>query len=82
MRIGAIKPSGATSFKQTSLGVLSRTQLLPLELEGTKRGLEYIYTFIKSNQNGEITQNLFVKFMRFRLNGFSQNGLDCIEPPR
>lgn len=58
MRTGTTKPSGATSFKQTSLGVLPRTQLLQLEIEGTKRGLEYIYSFIKTNQNGEITPEL------------------------
>lgn len=58
MRTGTTKPSGATSFKQTALGVLSRTQLLQLEIEGTKRGLEYIYSFIKTDQNSEITPEL------------------------
>ncbi len=36
------KPKGATSYKETVFGIISRTKLLQLELEGTKRGLEYI----------------------------------------
>lgn len=36
------KPKGATSYKETVFGIISQTKLLRLELEGTKRGLEYI----------------------------------------
>lgn len=36
------KPKGATSYKQTAFGVISREKLLGLELKGTKKALEYI----------------------------------------
>lgn len=36
------KPKGATSYKQTAFGVVSREKLLGLELEGTKKALEFI----------------------------------------
>jgi|SRR5579859_506577 len=54
---GHTKPPGATSYKETAFGVMSRTKLLPLEIEGTKRGLEYIYDLLKASQTIEITSH-------------------------
>jgi Fic family protein len=36
------KPKGATSYKETKFGIIPRSKLLLLELEGTKKGLEFI----------------------------------------
>lgn len=36
------KPKGATSYKDTTFGVITRHELLKLEIEGTKKGLEYL----------------------------------------
>lgn len=58
---GHTKPSGATSYKETAFGIVSHTQLLPLEVEGTKRGLEYIHDLVKENENVEITPELIRK---------------------
>ena len=52
------KPQGATSYKQTAFGVISRDELLRLELEGTKRGLEFILLLLKSDSTVEIKQSL------------------------
>lgn len=52
------KPSGATSFKETAFGIVPRSKLLQFELEGTKRGLEFIYGLIKTNSSIEITPEL------------------------
>jgi len=42
MSTTSTKPKGATSYKQTAFGIIPRIKLLRLELEGTKKGLEYI----------------------------------------
>lgn len=44
MTKSSTKPKGATSYKQTAFGIIPHSQLLKLELEGTKKGLEYIDT--------------------------------------
>jgi hypothetical protein len=36
------KPKGATLYKDTVLVIISHKELLKLEIEGTKRGLEYL----------------------------------------
>ncbi len=55
------KPQGATSYKETAFGIISRSKLLELEIEGTKRGLEYIYDLVKGNKDVEITPELICK---------------------
>lgn len=45
------KPKGATSYKETAFGIIPRSKLLKLELEGTKKGL----VFISKTYNTEIT---------------------------
>ena len=49
------KPKGATSFKQTSFGIISRSKLLQLEIEGTKRGLMYLYDLMLQQKSVAIT---------------------------
>ncbi len=61
MSIDSTKPLGATSFKETAFGIIPRTKLLQFELEGTKKGLEFIYDLIKSRKNTEITTSLILK---------------------
>lgn len=61
MPTDSTKPSGTTSFKDTALGVIPRLQLLQLELEGTKKGLEFIYDLIKSGNDLKITSSLILE---------------------
>lgn len=42
MKKTSTKPKGATSYKETVFGIIPRSKLLRLELEGTKKGLELI----------------------------------------
>lgn len=55
------KPKGATSYKETAFGIIPQSQLITLELEGTKKGLEYISTLIKAGKNAPITPDLICK---------------------
>ncbi len=55
MPFDTTKPSGATSYKQTAFGIISRKELLNLELEGTKKGLEFVYRVLQKNNKTEIT---------------------------
>lgn len=55
------KPEGATSFKETVFGIIPRSRLINLELEGVKRGLEFILEFVKSTNNSFITPDLICK---------------------
>lgn len=49
------KPQGATSYKETAFGIIPRSTLIRLELEGTKRGLEHLYGLVKQKKSLEIT---------------------------
>lgn len=42
MKNSSTKPKGATSYKETAFGIIPRSKLLKLELEGTKRGLDFV----------------------------------------
>lgn len=55
------KPKGATSYKETAFGIISRSELIKLELEGVLRGLEYIHDLFSSNKNFKITPDLICK---------------------
>lgn len=61
MKTDSTKPLGATSFKETSLGIIPHSQLIQLELQGTKKGLEFIYDLIKAGNIIEITPSLILK---------------------
>lgn len=52
------KPKGSTSYKETAFGIISRSELLQLEIEGTKKGLEYLYGLIKQEKIVAITPRL------------------------
>jgi Fic family protein len=52
------KPPGVTSYKQTAFGTIPRDELLKLELKGTKKGLEFIHSLLKSDSNTAITPKL------------------------
>jgi Fic family protein len=54
------KPAGSTSYKQTAFGIISRQELLKLELEGTKKGLEYIYQIFDTERSVQISSQ-FIK---------------------
>lgn len=56
MKKSSTKPRGATSYKETAFGIISRSKLLKLELEGTKRGLDLIAKVYKQ----EITPDLIL----------------------
>jgi Fic family protein len=55
MKRSTTKPKGATSYKETVFGILPRIKLLPLELQGTKKGLEYIYSLVRTSDHVRIT---------------------------
>ncbi|MBI5356751.1 Fic family protein [Candidatus Collierbacteria bacterium] len=55
------KPKGATSYKETAFGIIPRSKLLNLELEGTKRGLEFIYRLVERYPATEITSKIILK---------------------
>jgi Fic family protein len=55
------KPLGATSYKDTAFGIISHSELLKLELEGTKKGLEYLYDLVKEDRNVQITPEFVCK---------------------
>lgn len=56
MKRSSTKPKGATSYKETAFGIIPRSKLLRLELEGTKKGLELIAKIFKQ----EITSDLIL----------------------
>lgn len=50
---------GETSYKKTALGIVPRSKLILLEIEGTKKAWDFI---LKKNANGEIILSLaFIK---------------------
>ncbi|MEK7451061.1 MAG: Fic family protein, partial [Patescibacteria group bacterium] len=55
------KPKGATSYKDTAFGILPRSKLIKLEIEGTKKGLEYLYNLFKREKEVRITPELIIK---------------------
>lgn len=54
------KPKGATSYKETSFGVVPRSRLLRLETEGIKRGLDFIHNLAVKNTTTTITPDLIL----------------------
>lgn len=61
MKQPSTKPQGATSYKETAFGIIPRSKLLKLEIEGTKKGLEYISEVISKDKNVVITPELICK---------------------
>lgn len=55
------KPKDATSYKETTFGIIPRSRLIQLELEGTKKGLEYIYNLVQEGKFSKITPDLICK---------------------
>lgn len=55
------KPKGATSYKETALGIIPRLKLLKLEVEGTKIGLEFIADSVQKNKQAKITPEFICK---------------------
>ncbi len=55
------KPKGATSYKDTAFGIISREELIKLEIEGIKRGLEYLYDLVQKQEQVAITSELITK---------------------
>lgn len=58
MKKFSTKPKGATSYKETAFGVIPRSKLLKFELQGTKKGLEFIHNLVGKNKNIKITPQL------------------------
>jgi len=55
------KPEGTTSYKETAFGIIPRSKLLKLEIEGTKRGLDFTHKLVSSDRNIKITPELICK---------------------
>lgn len=47
MKKSATKPRGSTSYRETAFGIIPRSKLIELEIEGTRKGLEYIHDLAK-----------------------------------
>lgn len=60
MKKSTTKPSGATSYKKTAFGVIPRQKIVELEIEGTKRGLEYLHDLAR-DKIFNITPSLICK---------------------
>lgn len=50
MKNSSTKPIGATSYKDTAFGIIPQEKLLQFEIEGTKKGLEYIHKIVEENK--------------------------------
>lgn len=61
MKKSSTKPKGATLYKETTFGIIPRPELLKLELEGTKKGLDLIHSLIDKNSSIEITPQLILE---------------------
>ncbi|MDP2649682.1 MAG: Fic family protein [bacterium] len=61
MKKSTTKPRGATTYKETAFGIISRSKLVKLELKGIKRGLEYLHDLVRENKNVKITPLLICK---------------------
>lgn len=61
MRKTKTKPRGATAYRQTAFGIIPRSKILKLEIEGTREGLEYLYDLAKKNKDVQITSSLICK---------------------
>lgn len=55
------KPKGSTSYKDTAFGIFPRSKLIKLEIEGTKKGLEYLYDLFEREKKIRITPELITK---------------------
>ncbi|MBI3290423.1 Fic family protein [Candidatus Microgenomates bacterium] len=55
------RPKGATSYKNTAFGIIPRPQLIQLEIEGVKKGLEYIYDLVQKEKDSQVTPELICK---------------------
>lgn len=61
IKSSSTKPKGATSYKETAFGIIPRLKLLPLELEGTKKGLDLVYQLVSKSPKVEITPELILR---------------------
>ncbi|CAN5131010.1 hypothetical protein BH11PAT1_BH11PAT1_5230 [soil metagenome] len=61
MNKNSTKPSGATSYQDTAFGIIPRSKLIELELQGTKKGLEYLHDLIQKEKLVIITPELILK---------------------
>src|SRR5262245_14165530 len=55
MSNSSTKPRSATSYKDTRFGIIPRSKLLEFEIEGTKKGLEYISKIVSKSKHTLIT---------------------------
>ncbi len=55
------KPIGATSYKDTAFGIISQEKLLQFEIEGLKRGLEYIKEITSKGKTTVVTSEFICK---------------------
>src|SRR3989344_7156709 len=55
------KPKGATSYKETVFGIVPRSKLVKLEIEGTKRGLEYLENLFSKHEDAKLNLELILK---------------------
>lgn len=55
------KPKGATSYRDTAFGIIPRSKLIKLEIEGTKRGLEYLENLLIRQKDKKISPDLILE---------------------
>ena len=61
MHDSSTKPIGATSYKDTAFGIIPREKLLQFEIEGIKKGLEYMQEIISQGKTNKITPEFIYK---------------------
>lgn len=55
-----IKPIGATSYKETAFGIISRSQLIKYESIGIKKGIKFLQDLIPNQQNLKISSKIIL----------------------
>lgn len=63
-RKSSTKPASATSYKETAFGIIPRSKLLRFELEGTRKGLEFIQELVSRKEEIKITPELMLAIHR------------------
>jgi len=61
MKKASSKPKGATLYKETAFGIISRSKLLKLELKGTQKGLNFIHKLASKDKTINITSKLILQ---------------------
>lgn len=57
-----VKCKGETSYKETAFGIIPRSKLIPLEIEGIKKAWDFVLQ--KSEKDSFLTSSFFKKLQK------------------